>query len=124
MTKKQCDRCGIWKPDVYITYVGDERWCRSCARAHAVACPQCGVLHPREYTFKVGREYWCATCRAKYAVACEECGNHFAPGDIYATECHALCWDCARNRCSACGETVDRPLRINGQPFCRRCAPV
>ena len=97
MAKKQCDRCGKWAHDVCISIVGYERWCRSCARAHAATCVWCGTRQPREEARKVGREYWCATCRDKYAACCEECGNCHAPGDIYLVDGRALCWDCARH---------------------------
>ena len=97
MAKKQCDRCGKWAHDVCISIVGYERWCRSCARDHAVACVMCGSRHPREYAYRVGRNYLCKSCRDKYAIECEECGNCHTPGDIYLVDGRALCWDCARH---------------------------
>ena len=95
--RKQCDRCGKWAHDVCVTYVGYERWCRSCTRAHAATCVMCGVRHPREYAYRVGRDYLCKSCRDKYAIECEECGNCHTPGDIYLADGRALCWNCARH---------------------------
>jgi formylmethanofuran dehydrogenase subunit E len=120
----RCDRCGEWAHYECITAVSGEQWCRHCADAYAVACALCGARHPRVYAFRVGREYWCETCYDKYAVECKVCGEYHARDATYEVGGRALCWYCARHTCRACGEIVDVPVRIDGQSYCHRCAPV
>jgi len=119
-----CRRCGEWALKWDSPTVAGEQWCRTCAEEHSVVCGCCGERHPEVEVYKVGREYWCEPCFNQYAVECAVCGTHYAPGDIYETGDRALCWDCAHNRCAQCGESVDRPLKIDDRPYCRRCAPI
>lgn len=119
-----CHRCGEWALKWSATTVAGEQWCRHCADEYSVACSCCGERHPEVEAYKVGREYWCEPCFNKYAVQCPECGAYYTPGEIYEVDGQTLCWDCAHNRCAQCGESVDRPLKVDGQPYCRQCAPV
>lgn len=119
-----CRRCGEWTIKWNAPEVSGEQWCRHCADEYSTVCAQCGERHPATETYKVGREVWCEPCFNRYAVQCPECGAYYTPGEIYDTGGRSLCWDCAHNRCAQCGESVDRPLKVNGQPYCRQCAPI
>lgn len=122
-----CGRCGEWAPKWDAPTVAGERWCRTCADECAVKCAQCGEWHPETEVYEVykaGREFWCESCYDKYAVECSKCGDCYAPGEICELDGRAVCWDCAHNTCSTCGKTVDKPLKVDGLPYCRQCAPV
>ena len=119
-----CRRCGEWALKWDAPIVSGEHWCRDCANEYAVECGYCGDQYPEVETYKVGQENWCETCFDMHAEKCSECGRYYASGEVYKTTDRAICWGCAHNRCCACGKKVNRPLKVDGQPYCRRCAPV
>jgi len=120
----RCERCEEWALKRIATDVAGEQWCRNCADEFAVECARCGERHPEVEMYKVSRESWCETCYDMYAAACRACGSYYAPEEICEVDGITLCWDCAHNRCAQCGESVDRPLKIDDRPYCRQCAPV
>ena len=119
-----CRRCGEWALKSFSTSVSGEQWCCHCADEFAVECAQCGALHLKVEVHRIGREYWCENCTDKYAMECAGCGALHAPEELSKDNCRYFCRERSRIMCCACGEAVDNPIRVDGWPYCHRCAPV
>jgi len=119
-----CGRCGEWALKLDSFVVSGEKWCRNCADEFAVECARCGERHPEVEMYKVSRESWCESCYDKYAVECSKCGDCYAPEEVYDAGGRAVCWNCAHNTCVQCGKSVDKPLKVDGIPYCHQCAPI
>ena len=119
-----CGRCGEWALKIDAPIVSGKHWCRYCADEYTTACVQCGERHPRVEMYKVSREYWCENCTDRYALECAGCGALHAQGELSKENGRYFCQECSRIMCCACGESVDNPIRVDGWPYCRQCAPV
>lgn len=119
-----CRRCGEWAFSQDALVVSGEHWCRHCADEFSVECAQCGALHLKVEVHRIGREYWCENCTDKYAMECAGCGALHAPEELSKENGRYFCKECSRVMCCSCGEAVDNPIRVDGWPYCRQCAPI
>jgi formylmethanofuran dehydrogenase subunit E len=120
----RCERCGEWTLKRIAANVAGEWWCKHCTDTYSVTCARCGSRSPRAYAYYVGQECWCEDCYDQHAVECAGCGNYYAPEELSKENGRYFCRECSRLMCCACGETIENPIRVEGWPYCSRCAPV
>lgn len=127
-----CSRCHRARDVDFCSVCGVESECRSpgskkaiCVRCFAAArwdtCRRCG--RGRECRFAGTEKATCVPCTRRRK-ACSACG-HFTFPARRNDEGAPICWACIPRiveACAGCGRDCRVSSRIDGSPFCLRCA--
>ena len=127
-----CSRCHRARGVDFCSVCGVESECRSpstkkaiCVRCYAAArrdtCRRCG--RERECRFAGTEKAICVPCTRRRE-ACSACGHVTFPA-LRTVEGAPICWACIPRiveACAGCGRDCRVSSRIDGSPFCLRCA--
>lgn len=98
----ECEHCGeLYDDNDYSSMTvnsngWDETWCQDCVDEGASTCHECCELIDDEYAIRVAGDYYvCDSCCSQYYTECDECGEFYPNDDVYESNGHCICIDCA-----------------------------